>query len=70
MLDELTAYYDGQITENEWLNLQWDLKLAAKRPNFASAYELLKGGYPKNIRDYWEALDTSQEGQTIAELAS
>ncbi len=47
VFDELVAYYDGMVTENEWLSLQWNLKLAAKRPNFASAYELCKDSYPK-----------------------
>lgn len=60
MLDELVAYYDGQITKNEWLNLQWNLKLAANRPNFTSAYDFLKDGYPKKVRDYWESLGEPQ----------
>ena len=59
MLDELVAYYDGQITEDEWLNLQWNFKLVANRPNFASAYELCKDGYPKNVQEYWESLVAS-----------
>ena len=59
-LDELVAYYDGQITENEWLNLQWNLKLAANRPDFTSAYDFLKDGYPKKVRDYWESLGEPQ----------
>ena len=46
MLDELIAYYDGLISDSEFLNLQWNLELAAKRPNFASAYEFVKDGYP------------------------
>lgn len=62
MLDELVAYYDGQITEEEWLNLQWNLKLAATRPNFASAYDLCKDAYPPKVQRYWESLDKSREG--------
>ena len=70
MLDELVAYYDGMITENEWLSLQWNLKLAANRPNFASAYELCKDGYPKNVQEYWESLDKSRDGPTVADVLS
>ena len=68
-LDELVAYYDGMITENEWLSLQWNLKLAASRPNFASAYELCKDGYPKNVQEYWEALPKMTENP-LANVAS
>ncbi len=69
-LDELVAYYDGVITENEWLSLQWNLKLFAKRPNFGAAYEFIKDGYPKNVQEYWEALDKSRDGPTVADVMS
>ena len=69
MLDELVSYYDGMITENEWLSLQWNLKLAASRPNFASAYELCKDGYPKNVQEYWESLPKMTENP-LANVAS
>ena len=68
VLDELVAYYDGMITKNEWLSLQWNFKLAAKRPNFASAYELIKGSYQKKVQEYWEGLDVSGDGRTVADL--
>ena len=58
LLDELVAYYDGKITENEWLSLQWNLKLQANRPIFASAYKQLKDSYPTKVQDYWESLST------------
>ena len=70
VLDELVAYYDGVITENEWLSLQWNLNLAAKRPNFAAAYELVKDGYPKIVQEYWESLDKSRDGPTVADVMS
>ena len=70
VLDELVAYYDGVITENEWLSLEWNLKLFAKRPNFASAYEFVKDGYPKNVQEYWESLDKSRDGPTVADVMS
>ena len=69
-LDELVSYYDGMITENEWLSLQWNLKLAAKRPNFEAAYELCKDSYPKNVQEYWESLDKSRDGPTVADVLS
>ncbi len=68
MLDELIAYYDGLISDSEFLNLQWNLELAAKRPNFASAYEFVKDGYPKNVQEYWESLDKNPDGPKIADV--
>ena len=60
MLDELVAYYDGMITEEEWLNLKWNMEHAARRPNVQAAYLWLKDGYPKKVRDYWESLGDAQ----------
>ena len=70
VLDELVAYYDGVITDNEWLSLEWNLKLAAKRPNFASAYEFVKDGYPKNVQEYWESLDKTRDGPSVVDVMS
>ena len=69
ILDELLAYFDGQISEDEWLNLKWNMEHAAKRPNHKAAYLWLKDGYSKKVQEYWEALDTSGEGRTVADLA-
>ena len=68
ILNELVAYFDGQISEDEWLNLQWNMEHAAKRPNHKAAYLWLKDGYSKKVQEYWEALDTSGEGRTVADL--
>ena len=62
MLDELVAYYDGHISGDEWLNLEWNMQLAAKRPNVQEVYDFLKDGYPKKVQDYWESLSTEGHG--------
>ena len=69
ILNELIAYFDGQITEDEWLNLQWNMEHAAKRPHLQAAYLWVKDGYSKKVQEYWEALDTSGEGRTVDDLA-
>ena len=69
ILNELVAYFDGQISEDEWLNLQWNMEHAAKRPNHKAAYLWLKDGYSKKVQEYWEALDTSGDGRTVDDLA-
>ena len=68
ILDELLAYFDGQISEDEWINLQWNLEHACRRPNVKAAYPWMKDGYSKKVQEYWEALDTSGEGRTVADL--
>ena len=68
ILNELIAYFDGQITEDEWLNLKWNMEHASRRPNVQAAYLWLKDGYSKKVQEYWEALDTSGEGRTVADL--
>ena len=68
ILDELVAYFDGQISEDEWLNLKWNMEHAAKRPNHKAAYLWLKDGYSKKVQEYWEALDSSRDGRTVDDL--
>ena len=69
LLEEMIAYFDGQVSEDEWLNLKWNMEHAAKRPHVQAVYLWMKDGYPKKVQEYWEALDTSGEGRTVADLA-
>ena len=68
ILNELIAYFDGQITEDEWLNLKWNMEHAARRPNVQAAYLWLKDGYSKKVQESWEGLDVSGDGRTVAAL--
>ena len=43
ILDELVTHFDGQISRDEFLALEWNMKVAASRPHIQKAYELLKG---------------------------
>ena len=61
ILDELSAYFDGQISDDEWLNLKWNMRHAPKRPHVKAAYSWVKDGYSKKVQDYWESLDASGE---------
>ena len=69
LLNELIAYFDGQISEDEWINLKWNMDHASKRPNVQAAYLWLKDGYSKKVQDFWEGLDTSGVSRTVADLA-
>ena len=68
ILNELIAYFDGLITEDEWINLKWNMEHAARRPNVQAAYLWLKDGYSKKVQEYWEAMDTSLDGRTVDDL--
>ena len=61
MLNELVAYFDGQISQTEYRSLRWNMQNAKKRPNFDSAYQLLKNSYPLEVQQYWENLETSDD---------
>ena len=65
ILDELSAYFDGQISDDEWLNLQWNMRHAPKRPHIQAAYLWAKDGYSKQVQEYWEELDTSGESRIM-----
>ena len=65
ILNELGAYFDGQISDDEWLNLQWNMRHAPKRPHIQAAYLWAKDGYSKQVQEYWESLDASGEGRIM-----
>jgi hypothetical protein len=69
ILNELLAHFDGQISDDEWINLQWNMGHAPKRPHIQAAYLWVKDGYAKKIQEYWEALDTSGVSHQVDELA-
>ena len=55
-LNELLAYQNRLITEDEWRSLKWILEFTATRPNIQSVYERIKDQYPKEVQRYWESL--------------
>lgn len=61
-LNELVAYFDGQISNAEFKNLNWNLKVTKSRPQMAAAYNWLKNGYPENVQKFWEDLDIKDHG--------
>ena len=61
MLNELVAYFEGQISHTEFRSLNWNMQNAKKRPNFDSAYQLLKNSYPIEVQRYWENLETGDD---------
>ena len=68
ILNELLAHFDGQISDDEWINLKWNMVLAAKRPNVQAAYLWLKDGYSKKVQVFWEGVDTSGVSRKVGDL--
>ena len=56
MLDELVSYFEGQISKEEWISLQWNMKFAAKRPSIHVAYNWIKDSYPEDVQKVWESI--------------
>ena len=52
MLDEISVYFDSQISDDEWLNLKRNMRHARKRPHLQAAYLWVKDGYSKKIQNY------------------
>ena len=59
MLNELRAHFDGQISEAEFKNLEWNLRCIAGRPNVKTAYQFLKTGYEPEVQKFFEELPTT-----------
>ena len=57
ILDELVTHFEGQISRDEFMALEWNMKVAASRPHVQKAYELIKESYPARVQNYWESLD-------------
>ena len=69
LLNELTAYFDGQVSENEFRNLRWNMVGAKGRPNVRAAYEYLKQGYSDKVQNFWDDLETSNAFVTVPSAA-
>ena len=56
ILNELITYFNGQISDDEWINFRWNMGHAPKRPHIQAAYLRVKDGYPKKFKSigkYW-----------------
>ena len=69
LLNELTAYFDGQVSENEFRNLRWNMVGAKGRPNVRAAYEYLKQGYSDKVQNFWDDLETSNAFVSVPSAA-
>ena len=58
ILDELVAFYDGQVSSAEMANLEWQMRIAVSRPHNQAAYEIVKNGYSHKVRKHWESAKT------------
>ena len=61
VLNELEAYFDGQISDNEWQNLVWNIKFYKARPHIAACWEFIRDGYSERTQRYWDEFDAEFE---------
>jgi len=57
MLNELVAYYDGQISSDEFYSLETNIRRAKKRDFINAAYDFTKVAFPKKVQEHWERLE-------------
>ena len=57
MLNELVAYYDGQISADEFHSLETNIRRAKNRPCVRAAYEYEKVSYPNRVQNHWDKLE-------------
>ena len=58
-LDEVTDYFDGQLSKSEWRILQRNMEMAAREPNIQLAYSVIKPAYSEKVQRWFENLDST-----------
>ena len=70
MLNELVAYYNNQLTQDEFRILNRSIELVAKRPHCQKAFNFLKPGYSDKVQNYWiKAVNSDRQVAGIREHA-
>ena len=70
ILDELVAFYDGQVSSAEMANLEWQMRIAVSRPHNQAAYEIVKNGYSHKVRKHWESAKTIDVAAKVEDRAN
>ena len=70
ILDELVAFYDGQVSSAEMANLEWQMRIAVSRPHNQAAYEIVKNGYSHKVRKHWESAKTIDVAAEVEDRAN
>ena len=60
-LDEVTDYFDGQLSKAEYLVLQQNIRMVAKKPNIQLAYRVIKHAYSEKVQRWFEDFDSTVE---------
>ena len=70
LLNELVAYFNNQLSQDEFRILSMNIQLVAKRPHCQKAFNFLKPGYTDKVQNYWlNAAGNDQEVPGIREIA-
>ena len=60
-LDEVTDYFNGQLSKSEYLVLSQNMVMAAKKPNIQLAYSVIKHAYSEKVQNWFEEFDSTVE---------
>ena len=70
LLNELVAYYNNQLTQDEFRILNRSIALVAKQPHCQKAFNFLKPGYSDKVQNYWlKAVNSDRQVAGIREHA-
>ena len=57
MLQELVAYFDGKISQDEFQALKYNIERAKNRPFTQAGYEFSKGFFPEKVQKFWDSIE-------------
>ena len=70
LLNELVAYFNNQLSQDEFRILNWNMGVVAKRPHCHKALNFLKAAYSDEVQNHWlNIVDSDQKGLTVREVA-
>ena len=68
VLDELSDYHEGQLSKPEWLILQRNLEMAAKKPNIQLACGTIKYAYSEKVQKHFESYESTGKSELVEAL--
>lgn len=58
-LDEVTDYFEGQLSKSEYRVLQQNVEMSARKPNIQLAYSVIKHAYSNKVQQWFEDFDST-----------
>ena len=66
-LGELSSYFNGHISEDEYKRLIWNLELLAKKPEIERAWAIIETQYSKKVQNHWSNILEATREKSLQE---